>query len=408
MKTGKVICLLLCLVFSLCIGGCSSPKQEMRSPEKEFSESKETVVEVKEQSIEESSEPEKEPVDLSLCTVTVKDKIYQEKFTEPYIRVEYNGLVLVKDKDYSLRYESREDKKSGHYKCTLEMTGDYTGTKEIEYNVRPVGATVSQLDSKVHSITLQWNDRSEICDGYEIEYRNTSENDAYKTIKIEDRTTTEYKMEDLNENSSFNVRIRTYKQTDDGSVLYSPWSKTCNAQTKKVENINGVTYIDGVLVVNKTYSLPSDYGNGMDNEAMEAYYKMYYDAASEGLYLNIISGYRSYWVQDSVYNSFVYDRGVEAADKVSARPGHSEHQTGLAMDINSTWFTFADTAEGIWLKNNCANYGFIIRYPEGKEEITGYAYESWHIRYVGTELAQKLTSEGITLEEYFGITSYYS
>ena len=78
------------------------------------------------------------------------------------------------------------------------------------------------------------------------------------------------------------------------------------------------------------------------------------------------------------------------------------------MDINSTWFTFADTAEGIWLKNNCANYGFIIRYPEGKEEITGYAYESWHIRYVGTELAQKLTSEGITLEEYFGITSYYS
>lgn len=78
------------------------------------------------------------------------------------------------------------------------------------------------------------------------------------------------------------------------------------------------------------------------------------------------------------------------------------------MDINSTWFTFADTAEGKWLAQNCWKYGFIIRYPEGKEDITGYAYESWHIRYVGTELSTALHESGETLEEHFGITSFYS
>ena len=171
--------------------------------------------------------------------------------------------------------------------------------------------------------------------------------------------------------------------------------------------VNGVTYFDGVLVVNKTYSIPSWYGNGLDPTAHSAFRKMADDAEDDGIYLYIVSGFRSYSLQDSIYHNFVSERGVAGADRVSARPGHSEHQTGLAMDINSTAFSFADTAEGHWLAKNCWKYGFIIRYPQGKESITGYAYESWHIRYVGKELAEKLFRSGKTLEEHFGITSEY-
>lgn len=175
-----------------------------------------------------------------------------------------------------------------------------------------------------------------------------------------------------------------------------------------IENRNGVTYIDGVLVVNKTYSLPKSYGSGLNSTALAAFNSMASDASKDGIYLNIVSGYRSYETQSYLYESYCARSGKQEADRFSARPGHSEHQTGLAMDINSVYDSFADTAEAKWLANNCWKYGFIIRYPKGKENITGYKYESWHIRYVGKELAKVLTQSGQTLEEYFGITSVYS
>jgi D-alanyl-D-alanine carboxypeptidase len=93
---------------------------------------------------------------------------------------------------------------------------------------------------------------------------------------------------------------------------------------------------------------------------------------------------------------------------VSARPGHSEHQSGLCIDVNSTDFSFGSTAEAAWLEEHCAEYGFIIRFPEGKEDITGYEYEPWHIRYVGVETAQEITAQGLCLEEYLNVTSDYA
>ena len=119
------------------------------------------------------------------------------------------------------------------------------------------------------------------------------------------------------------------------------------------------------------------------------------------------SGFRSYYDQRYIYNGYVSRDGVAAADRYSARAGHSEHQSGMAIDVNSTSTSFKDTPEGIWLRDNCHLYGFIIRYPEGKEHITGYMYEPWHIRYVGVELATKIKESGLCLEEYFGITSAY-
>ena len=179
------------------------------------------------------------------------------------------------------------------------------------------------------------------------------------------------------------------------------------AEGHNVEVRNGITYIDGILIVNKSYSLPSTYDPGPDNEAMEAFTRMANDSWGDGISLFICSGYRSYAEQEAVYNRYAGERGTDEADRVSSRPGHSEHQTGLAMDINTTEFSFEGTSEAVWLEEHCADYGFIIRFPKGKELQTGYEYEPWHIRYVGIENAKKIKASGLCLEEYLGISSHY-
>jgi len=166
--------------------------------------------------------------------------------------------------------------------------------------------------------------------------------------------------------------------------------------------IKGPTYINGILIVNKKYSLPKDFG-GTDATAQAALEKLQAGAKAEGVTLSLVSGYRSYETQQRIYNNYVTSRGVKYADTISARPGHSEHQTGLAFDIGNLNTTFGNTTGGIWLKENCHKYGFIIRYLKGKEDITGYSYEPWHIRYVGVEIATEIMSKNITLEEYLGV-----
>ncbi len=171
--------------------------------------------------------------------------------------------------------------------------------------------------------------------------------------------------------------------------------------------VTEVTYIDGILIANKTYALPPDYNPGVDPSAQAAFDKMQAAAYDEGLNIYISSGFRSYDYQAGLYERYVQRSGKEEADRYSARPGHSEHQTGLAFDLNTIDMTFADTDEYQWVKKHCAEYGFIIRYPEDGEEVTGYMYEPWHLRYLGKETAEKVYDSGLTLEEYLGITSKY-
>ena len=168
------------------------------------------------------------------------------------------------------------------------------------------------------------------------------------------------------------------------------------------------TYIEGILIVNKTYALPADYAPGVQPEAEAAFKEMQSAAWSEGLNIWIAPGYRSYDYQSGLYQRYVNRSGKAEADRYSARPGHSEHQTGLAFDLNSIDDSFADTAEGKWVAEHCHEYGFIIRYPKGAEDITGYIYEPWHIRYLGKETAEMVHNSGLTLEEYLGITSVYA
>ncbi len=180
-----------------------------------------------------------------------------------------------------------------------------------------------------------------------------------------------------------------------------------NVTVSDCTNAQGLTYINGVLVVNKTYSLPSNYNPGVDDEANAALQKMFHAAKADGIVLEIVSGFRSYDRQSTLYNNYVSRDGVAAADRYSARAGHSEHQTGLAFDLNSLEESFGETKEGKWLKAHCHEYGFIIRYPKEKEEITGYMYEPWHVRYLGEAVAKSVAESGLCLEEYLNVTSAY-
>lgn len=195
-------------------------------------------------------------------------------------------------------------------------------------------------------------------------------------------------------------------------------SKTKKGNT--IKNYYGVTYIDNVIIANKTYSLPSNFVpnnlvtiNGyirIVDYVKDAYNELKSDSSVLGLNIYASSGYRSYGDQKYIYDNYVRIDGTEKADTYSARAGYSEHQTGLAIDLNTVDMSFDGTSESNWLKDNCWKYGFIIRYPKDKENITGYMYEPWHIRYVGKELARVLYNNGswLSLEEYYGIDSKYS
>ncbi|MCI9110806.1 MAG: M15 family metallopeptidase [Bacilli bacterium] len=176
------------------------------------------------------------------------------------------------------------------------------------------------------------------------------------------------------------------------------------------------------ILVNKYYSLPDkykpenivdvsnwySYGNlKLNKEAYEAFKKMFNDAKKEDITLIINSGYRTYDYQQEVYDQYktLYDE--QYADGIAARPDFSEHQTGLALDIityNTKGKDFDKTDAFKWLQKNAHKYGFILRYPKDKEDITGYSYESWHYRYLGKDLATKVKNSGLTYDEYY---AYY-
>lgn len=150
----------------------------------------------------------------------------------------------------------------------------------------------------------------------------------------------------------------------------------------------------------------SEAGRYMREEAAGQFHKLVEAAAAEGHELVMTTAYRSYGFQQTLWNNYVASEGEAAASRFSARPGQSEHQSGLAVDVSAPSVdyaltdSFGETEEGIWLAQNAHRFGFIIRFPEGKEDITGYLYEPWHIRYVGGPVAAEIYAKDITLEEY--------
>jgi zinc D-Ala-D-Ala carboxypeptidase len=192
-------------------------------------------------------------------------------------------------------------------------------------------------------------------------------------------------------------------------------------------DIKGVTRSgdDLLVLVNKEYQLPSTYAPSdlvsaslsgirkgesfmLRNILIEDLKNLVSDALADGIDLSIRSGYRSYATQQSTYNYWVsYNGGsIDAADRISARPGHSHHQLGTAIDFSSAEIadglggSFSSTKASVWLADNAWKYGFAIGYPYGYESLTGYSYESWHYRYIGKAYAQEMHSNGMILELY--------
>ena len=184
------------------------------------------------------------------------------------------------------------------------------------------------------------------------------------------------------------------------------------AKAKKTyitKNSSGAYNVLGTIVVNKKYGLSKDYtyknNKQMFDKATNAFNKMQQDAQKDGINLYIISRYRSYSLQKWLYDK--YKSESKDVDTFSAKAGYSEHQTGLAFYLNDSKTSVRDSFEFTdaykWLKENAYKYGFILRYPKGKSDITGYKFEPWHYRYVGTELSYKLKDHTTTLEEYLNI-----
>lgn len=185
---------------------------------------------------------------------------------------------------------------------------------------------------------------------------------------------------------------------------------------------------DVMIIVNKQVQLSAEYepndlvevdvfkvgattNKQMRKVAADALKELFEKAKRQGYTLAAISGYRSYSTQNRIYHNYVANHGQSSADRFSARPGHSEHQLGLAMDISVASIGYslserlAETPEGFWVRHNAHYFGFIIRYPQGKEPITGYMYEPWHLRYVGVELATQIYLCDCTMEEYYFMVS---
>lgn len=335
--------------------------------------------------------------------------IYEKVTNLSFIDSIKNGTIITKE-------EKLDTSKLGKVEVKLILRNKFKKDTTYLFNI-------NIIDNEKPSIS--YKKELETTEGVEI--------DLLKDIKAEDNSKEEIKVSiegDYNFITPGEYKIyyvakdSSGNETKEEAILKVNKKKQVSVQNQTTTNINktfttskgfsgvtknGVTYIDGILVANKTYSLPSNYGTGLTNETLNAFNKMKNGAKEEGLNIYISSGFRAYSRQKTIYNNYVARDGKTAADRYSARPGHSEHQTGLAFDVNTISSAFNNTKEAKWLSSNCYKYGFILRYPKGKENETGYMYESWHFRYVGVDLATKLYNNGdwITLETYFGITSKY-
>lgn len=171
--------------------------------------------------------------------------------------------------------------------------------------------------------------------------------------------------------------------------------------------VNKFYYLDKDYIPNNLEEIDNQYsvaGKQLVNVARISFECLAKKAKEEGFNIRAVSTYRSYDYQTNLYNNYVKQDGVQEADKYSARPGFSEHQTGLAVDVDNvvtSFNNFEETEEYKWMLENAHKYGFILRYPKEKEDITGYIYEPWHYRYVGVNIASFIYQNNLTYEEYY-------
>ena len=227
----------------------------------------------------------------------------------------------------------------------------------------------------------------------QIDYFNMDYLDKYISYKEKN---SDLEIKQIIKNVNMHLDEEYYENTEEAKYL-----NTTNILVNKHYHLDENYEPDNLETIDKKYALS---GMKMVKEAKEAFEKMAIDAKKEKLNIVAMSTYRSYNYQVNLYNRYVKEDGKEAADTYSGRPGHSEHQTGLAVDVfddEIDYTKFEKTNEFKWMSEHAQEYGFILRFPKDKEKETGYMYESWHYRYVGIDAAKYIKENNISFEEYY-------
>ena len=320
---------------------------------------------------------------------------YGNNYVDPYVVGKINNK-LVKKIDVFSNYNSN---KVGSYVTSYSLAVNKYYTKRLY-------RTINVVDTIKPDINLSGNNTMTLNYGEEYNEPGFTATDNYDG----DITNKVIVKNNINNKKSGTYKI-IYKVSDSSGnfekkervVVVKDKTSSVIKETPKIEVIDGITYVNGILLVNKKYHLPSNYDPKVNNEALKALKLMQADCQAIGLNIPLVSGYRSYETQRRLYNNYVKKDGEEIANTYSAKPGESEHQTGLSFDIGSVSRSFANTKEAKWIDENAYLYGFIVRYPKDKTDITGYIYEPWHVRYLGKETAKKVYESKLTLEEYLGV-----
>ncbi|WP_100012203.1 D-alanyl-D-alanine carboxypeptidase family protein [Lentibacillus sediminis] len=324
--------------------------------------------------------------------------------------------------------------------CALEETGDPQAEPEPAESTAPAEAEKPEPEPETDPVQVPEAGLQKLDQGEDVKMLQRAlneigysipENGMYDEITTWAVTDFQLQQENLAALGVFNEETRTAME----SVFSAGEAVEAGAGLPQDVPASGegddtrmlMNPYDQLALVNKQQALPANYTpqdmvvpdiafpftedlpkKQMRATAAAALEELFAAAEEAGLDLFAQSGYRSYDRQDYLFASYSEQHGEKAANKFSARPGESEHQTGLTMDVTSPEVNFqlttdfAKTDEGKWLTDHAADFGFIIRYPKGSEDITGYQYEPWHLRYVGEKAAQAIAEEGITLEEYLG------
>lgn len=248
-----------------------------------------------------------------------------------------------------------------------------------------------KVEKKENQVTEKQKEFEKI--GKEIDYYNKDYLDRYLAYQLNNKELEETQIiKDVNMNLD--------------QIPYEYRLPSKNTNTEKVL-VNKYYYLDENYVPDNLETIDTKYASSnmrLVKPAKEAFESLSKKAQEENLQIIAMSTYRSYQYQVNLYNRYAKEDGVEKADTYSGRPGHSEHQTGLAVDVynkKENYTNFGKTKEYEWMQQHAHEYGFILRFPEGKEKETGYEVEEWHYRYVGVEIATYIKEHNITLEEYY-------
>ena len=334
-----------------------------------------------------------------------------------YIEFDSDELILKKGEEFSFVHNIDINEIESSIKFNIENEGIIKSNTELGIKAIEVGQTnlriVNNKGKILKDIVVKVKP---IPTDIEIDKTNLSiEKDKTKSIKVkvlpDNLVNKNVKYTSSNENIATIDENGNIKGISSGKVVISVETeetpiikKDINVRVINIEvKSNGATYVDDILIVNKKYHLPATYNFGVDKTAKEKFEQMKKAAIKDNISLRIVSSYRSYNTQAAIYNKNLNLHGAWVANRFSAKPGESEHQSGLAFDINQANRSFVGTKEAKWLQENCYKFGFIIRYPRGKENVTGYVYEPWHIRYVGEKVAKEIFESGLCLEEYLEI-----